>query len=153
VDLKYMQLALEKAKLARSKKEVPVGAVIVLNNKVIATGFNKREKTRNALWHAELVAINKACKKLKSWRLEKCDIYVTLEPCSMCAGAIINSRIKNVYFGAYDEKSGACGTVVNLLENKTFNHNPNVVGGIMQKECSQILSSFFKNKRLSKKQS
>ena len=148
-----MHLALKQANKAKSKKEVPVGAVIVLNNKVIATGFNMREKKQNALLHAEIVAIDKACKKLKSWRLEECELYVTLEPCTMCAGAIINSRIKKVYYGAYDKKGGACGSVVNLLENKSFNHNPEVVGGIMESECGSILTNFFKQKRESKKQS
>jgi tRNA(adenine34) deaminase len=150
MNLQYMSLALKLAEKAKSKKEVPVGAVIVLNNKVIATGFNMREKKQNALLHAEIVAIDKACKKLKSWRLENCELYVTLEPCSMCAGAIINSRVKKVYFGAYDPKGGACGSVVNLLNNKTFNHNPEVVGGIMESECASILTNFFKQKRNTK---
>lgn len=146
-----MECALAYAIKAQKKDEVPVGAVIVYKDKIIATGYNKRENKQNALLHAEVVAINKACKKLKSWRLDECDMYVTLEPCPMCAGAIINSRIKNVYFGAYDPKSGACGSVVNLLENKTFNHNPNVVGGILEAECSTILTEFFKQKRENKK--
>lgn len=151
MNLDYMHLAIKEAVIADKKKEVPVGAVIVLDGKVIAKGYNKREKTQNALLHAEIVAIDKACKKLKSWRLENCEMYVTLEPCSMCAGAIINSRIKVVYFGAYDPKSGACGSVVNLLKNKSFNHNPQVLGGIMEKECGELLTNFFKNKRESQK--
>lgn len=148
----FMLEAIQQAKLAQKKDEVPVGAVIVLNNKIIAKAHNLRENKKNALLHAEIVAINKACKKLKSWRLENCELYVTLEPCSMCAGAIINSRIKTVYYGAYDKKGGACGSVVNLLENKTFNHNPEVFGGIMEEECGQILTQFFEEKRKSKKQ-
>ena len=147
MNLDYMNVAIKEAKAAESKKEVPVGAVIVLNEKIIAKAHNKREKTQNALDHAEIIAIDKACKKLNSWRLENCEIYITLEPCSMCAGAIINSRIKAVYFGAYDKKGGACGSVVNLLENKSFNHNPEFTGGIMEKECGELLTNFFKNKR------
>ena len=150
MNLKYMNLALKQAEKAKNKKEVPVGAVIVLDDKVVAVGYNRREKTQNALLHAEVVAIDKACKKLKSWRLEGCELYVTLEPCSMCAGAIINSRIKKVYFGAYDPKGGACGSVVNLLQNKAFNHNPEVIGGIMEDECGSILTNFFKQKRKTK---
>ena len=147
----FMRLALEQAKIGYKKNEVPVGAIITYNGKVIAKSYNKREKKQNALLHAEMIVIDKACKKLKSWRLEDCELYVTLEPCSMCAGAIINSRIEHVYFGAYDKKSGACGSVVNLLENKTFNHNPLVTGGIMEKECASILSIFFEEKRQEKR--
>jgi len=150
MEQKFMLEAIKLAHKAIKKDEVPVGAIVVKDNKIIAKGYNLREKKQNALLHAEVIAIQKACKKLKSWRLENCDLYVTLEPCSMCAGAIINSRIKNVYFGAYDKKSGACGSVVNLLENKTFNHNPNVIGGILEKETGELLTSFFQNKRSKK---
>jgi tRNA(adenine34) deaminase len=152
MNIQFMQMALKEAKTAQKKDEVPVGAVVVLNNKVIATGHNLREKKQNALLHAEVVAIEKACKKQKSWRLDECELYVTLEPCSMCAGAIINSRIKSVYFGAYDKKAGACGSVVNLLENKQFNHNPRLQGGILEAECGSILTEFFEKKRQAKKQ-
>jgi len=150
MEQKFMLEAIKLAHKAFKKDEVPVGAVIVKDNKIIAKGYNLREKKQNALLHAEIIAIQKACKKLKSWRLENCDIYVTLEPCSMCAGAIINSRINNVYFGAYDKKSGACGSVVNLLENKNFNHNPNILGGILEVETGALLTAFFQNKRSKK---
>lgn len=149
---KFMRLAIRQAQKAAAIGETPVGAVIVQGEKIIARGYNRRETKKNALMHAEIVAIDRACRKLGGWRLPGCDIYVTLEPCPMCAGAIINSRINNVYFGAYDEKSGCCGSAVNLFQNGLFNHNVGVTGGIMEDECSQILSSFFQNLRQSKKQ-
>ena len=150
MEKKFMLEAIKLAHKAFKKDEVPVGAIVVKNNKIIAKAYNLREKKQNALLHAEIIAIQKASKKLKSWRLENCDVYGTLEPCSMCAGAIINSRLSNVYFGAYDKKSGACGSVVNLLENKNFNHNPNVVGGILEEETGLLLTTFFQNKRRKK---
>ena len=141
-----MKEALKEAKKAYFKEEVPVGAVVVYNNKIIARGHNVREIKESVLGHAELVAISKASKKIGSWKLEDCDIYVTLEPCPMCSGAIIQSRIKNLYFGAYDPKGGAAGSVLNLYDYK-FNHKVNVVGGIMEEECSSIIKEFFKELR------
>ena len=141
-----MKEALKEAKKAYLKEEVPVGAVVVYNNKIIARGHNVREIKESVLGHAELVAISKASKKIGSWKLEDCDIYVTLEPCPMCSGAIIQSRIKNLYFGAYDQKGGAAGSVLNLYDYK-FNHKVNVVGGIMEEECSTIIKEFFKELR------
>lgn len=138
-----MKAALAEAKKAYLIDEVPVGAVIVYDNKIIARGHNTREKEQSVLGHAEINVIRKASKKVGSWRLEDCEMYVTLEPCSMCSGAIIQSRIKNLYFGAYDPKTGACGSVLNLFEND-FNHKVNVIGGIMEDECSQIIKDFFK---------
>ncbi len=126
--------------------EVPVGAVIVYNDKIIARGHNTRELKQSVLGHAEINAIKKASQKIGSWRLEDCDIYVTLEPCSMCSGAIIQSRIRNLYFGAFDPKTGACGSVLNLFEHN-FNHKVNVTGGIMENECSTIIKEFFKELR------
>ena len=143
---KYMKEALKEAKKAYVKEEVPVGAVVVYNDKIIARGHNVREIKESVLGHAELVAISKASKKIGSWKLEDCDIYVTLEPCPMCSGAIIQSRIKNLYFGAYDPKGGAAGSVLNLYDYK-FNHKVNVVGGIMEEECSTIIKEFFKELR------
>ncbi len=143
----FMQLALLQAKKAFKKDEVPVGAVIVQNGKVIAQAYNKREKKQNALYHAELLAIDKACKKLKTFRLTDCELYVTLEPCPMCAGAIINARLKQVVFGAYDKKRGCVGSIYNLLQDDRFNHNPQVVGGVMEKQCAGLMSDFFKTKR------
>lgn len=148
---KFMREAIKQAKKAASIGETPVGAVIVQDGKIIARGYNKRETKKNALMHAEIIAINKACKKLGGWRLPRCDMYITLEPCPMCSGAIINSRIDNVYFGAYDKKSGCAGSTVNLFENGMFNHSVNIVGGIMENECAQILSSFFRELRQSKR--
>lgn len=142
-----MQEALKLAEIARKKDEVPVGAIIVKDGKIIAKGYNKRERKQNALLHAEIVAINKACKKLKSFRLIDCELYVTLEPCPMCAGAIINSRIGKVYFGAYDQKRGCAGSIYNLLSDPRFNHNPEVTGGIIEEECAKILTTFFETKR------
>ena len=127
----------------------PFGAVIVKDGKIIASGRNRREEKKNALCHAEISAIDKACKKLGGWRLCGCDIYVTLEPCAMCAGAIINSRIENVYFGAYDKKAGSFGTLCDF-NSFGYNHKPGVYGGILEKECSELLSDFFKSLRKSK---
>lgn len=143
----YMSLALLQAQKAFKKDEVPVGAVIVKNGKVIAQAYNKREKKQNALYHAELLAIDKACKKLKTFRLTDCELYVTLEPCPMCAGAIINARLKQVVFGAYDKKRGCVGSIYNLLQDDRFNHNPQVVGGVMEQQCAELMSNFFKTKR------
>ena len=149
---RFMKKALGRAKTARERGETPVGAVIVKDGKIIAGGRNRREEAKNALCHAEMAAINAACKKLGGWRLIGCDMYVTLEPCPMCAGAIINSRIENVYFGAYDKKAGSFGSIADF--NKIgYNHKPNIEGGVMEKECSQILSEFFKDLRHNKKNS
>ena len=141
-----MKAALKEAQKAYLLGEVPVGAVIVYKDRIIARGHNTRELRQSVLGHAEINAINKASKKIGSWRLEECDIYVTLEPCSMCSGAIIQSRIKNLYFGAFDSKTGACGSVLNLF-SYTFNHKVNVVGGVMEDECSRIIKDFFKELR------
>lgn len=145
----FMQQAVEQAKKAAAIGEVPVGAVIVLEDKIIGTGYNKRETSQNSLHHAEIEAINAACEYLKTWRLLGCELYVTLEPCPMCAGAIINSRIDKVIFGCEDYKSGSCGSVINLFE-LPYNHRPKIVSGIMKDECSSILSEFFKNLRKNK---
>lgn len=142
----FMDEALRLAELAFLEGEVPVGAVITIGNKIIGTGRNRREKGKNALHHAEIEAINKACKRLGGWRLWECELYVTLEPCPMCAGAIINARIKNVVFGAYDKKNGACGSVTNLFESG-FSYSPSYEGGFMEEECADVLSRFFKDLR------
>lgn len=148
---KFMKEALRQAKKAASIGETPVGAVIVRGDKIIARGYNKRETKKNALLHAEIIAINRACKKLDGWRLPECDLYVTLEPCPMCAGAIINSRIDNVYFGAYDKKSGCAGSAADFFKAGLFNHDVNVHGGIMESECASMISGFFKELRRIKK--
>ena len=147
----FMKLALEQAKIAESIGEVPVGAVVVKDGEVISSAYNTRETDKNAVAHAELSAINVACRRLGGWRLHECDLYVTLEPCPMCAGAIINSRIKNLYFGAYDKKAGCAGSVVDMF-SLGFNHKPNVVGGIMEKESADLLSGFFEKLRKSRKE-
>lgn len=147
---KFMRHALGRAKTAARHGETPVGAVIVKNGKIIAGGRNRREQSKNALCHAEISAINAACKKLGGWRLCGCDLYVTLEPCPMCAGAIINSRIEHVYFGAYDSKAGSFGSIADF-NSIGYNHKPFIEGGVMEKECSQILSDFFKQLRHNKK--
>lgn len=149
---KFMQEALKEAKKAYNKLEVPVGCVIVKEGKVVARAHNLKETALDATKHAEMIAIQKASKKLKAWRLLDCDMYVTLEPCSMCAGAIINSRIRNLYIGALDEKTGAAGSVLNLFEDFTFNHKVTVETGIMKEECEKILKDFFKELRKMKKQ-
>ncbi len=137
------------AKEAYKDGEVPVGAVVVKDGEIVGTGRNRREKGKNALYHAETEAINNACKTLGGWRLHQCEIFVTLEPCPMCAGAIINARLKKVTFGAYDKKNGACGSVTNLLI-MDFNHKPEFEGGFLNEECSAILSDFFKSLRIKK---
>ncbi len=146
---KFMQQALIEAKKALKKNEVPVGAVIVKDNKIISRAYNKKENYANPMGHAEIPAIKKACKKLGNWRLDECSIYVTLEPCSMCLSALIQSRIKNIYFGARDTKSGACGGLFNLLDQKGFNHYPNVVF-LKNDECAKIIKDFFNTKRKEK---
>lgn len=147
---KYMRQALKEASKAYKIEEVPIGVVIVKDDKIIARAHNLRETSKKATAHAEILAIQKACKKLDAWRLEDCDMYVTLEPCPMCAGAIINSRIKNLYIGAMDQKAGAVGSKLNLLEDFTFNHKVNVTKGILEEECSKILSEFFRELRKKK---
>ena len=144
--IQYMKEALKEAKKAAEKLEVPVGAVIVHKDKIIAKGRNRRETSKNALFHAEIEAINNACKKLNSWRLLDCTLYVTLEPCPMCAGAIINSRISEVVYGAIDPKAGSCGSVTDLF-SLPYNHKPIITGGILKDECAKILTEFFKNLR------
>ena len=137
--------ALKEAELAAIEDEVPVGAIIVRNGEILVRAHNTREKDKNALYHAEIKAINEACKILGGWRLVGCTLYVTLEPCPMCAGAIINSRIERVVYGAPDHKAGAFGTMINLTDYPLF--KPQITSGILSTECSRILSSFFKNKR------
>ena len=144
---KFMKEALKEAKKAYDKLEVPVGAVIVKDGKIISRAHNLKETKCDTTNHAEMLAIQKASKKLKSWRLLDCEMYVTLEPCSMCAGAIINSRIKKVYIGANDEKTGAVGSVLNLFDDYKFNHNVEFEKGILKEDCENILKAFFENLR------
>lgn len=143
---KLMSEALTEAHIAFNKGEVPVGAVIVKDGEIIARGHNQREEKQNALSHAEIECINEACKKLGSWRLDGCKMYVTLEPCPMCTGAIINSRIETVVFGAYDSAAGCMDSVINLCDYP-FNHKVEIYGGIMEDECREILENFFKKLR------
>ena len=147
----YMEQALKEAEKAYKKLEVPVGAIIVKNGKIIARAHNQKEEKKDTTRHAEILAIQKASKKLQSWRLIDCEMYVTLEPCSMCAGAIINSRIKKVYIGALDEKTGAAGSVLNLFDDYTFNHKVEVEKGLLKENCENILKNFFKELRKTKK--
>lgn len=144
---KYMQVALSLAEKAYKKDEVPVGALVVRGGKIISQAYNKRQKSQDATLHAEIIAIKKACKRLRTFRLNDCELYVTLEPCAMCSGAIINARVGTVVFGAYDQKYGCCGSIYNLPEDKRFNHRAKVIGGILEKECSEILTKFFESKR------
>lgn len=145
-NFEFMNEALRLAEVAAADGEVPVGAVVTIGNKIIGRGRNRREKGKNALCHAEIEAINEACRRLGGWRLWECELYVTLEPCPMCAGAIINSRIRKIVFGAHDNKNGACGSVVNLF-NENFSYKPTYIGGFMEEECANILTNFFKNLR------
>lgn len=150
MNIEFMQRAIALAKQSALEGEVPVGAVVVKDNVIVGEGRNRRELGKNALYHAELEAIDNACKALGGWRLWQCDLYVTLEPCPMCAGAIINSRIKNVYYGASDNKAGSFGSVVDF-NSLSYNHKPDVYSGIMAKECSSLLTDFFKNLREKKR--
>ncbi|MCR5795426.1 MAG: tRNA adenosine(34) deaminase TadA [Solobacterium sp.] len=143
----FMRAALKEAEKARKIDEVPVGCVIVYNDKIIARGHNLKEKKKQAILHAEIVAIQKACKKLDTWCLDECDIYVTLEPCMMCTGSIILSRFRNLYYGTPDPKGGCTDSLIQIKQIKGLNHHPNVHSGILQQECSEILTSFFREKR------
>lgn len=148
-----MGLAFSQAKIAEDQGEVPIGAIVVdPEGNVIGTGYNRRELDEDSTQHAEMMAIRQACAKLESWRLVDCSLFVTLEPCPMCAGAIINSRIKTVYYGAFDPKAGAAGSVVDLFKVEKFNHHPQVFGGLYQQKASQMLKDFFRNIRKKQKQ-
>lgn len=142
-----MKEALKEAKKAYQKDEIPVGAVIVKDGKVIARGHNLKEQKQDATKHAEIIAIQKANKKLQNWRLQDCEMYITLEPCPMCAGAIVASRFKKIYIGAMDEKMGACGSYTNILKDYTINYTVDIESGILKQECEQILKEFFKKLR------
>lgn len=145
-DEDFMREALFLAREAAEEGEVPVGAVVVRDGEIVGRGKNRREQGKNALYHAELEAIDSACRALGGWRLWQCELYVTLEPCPMCAGAIINSRLKRVVFGACDSKAGSCGSVVNLFE-LPYNHKPELVRGVLEEECTDLLKGFFQKLR------
>ena len=147
MDEKFMYEALRQARRAAKLGEMPVGAVIVRDGEIIARGYNKRESKCNALLHAEIIAIDRACKKLGGWRLPGCEMYVTLEPCPMCAGAILNSRIEHIYYGAADEKTGCAGSRLNLLDMNLCNFKASVTGGVLESECSNVIKEFFKSLR------
>jgi len=151
-DEKYMKAALREAKKAYKLDEVPIGCVIVQNDKIIARGYNRRNTDKNTLAHAEMSAIKKASKKTGDWRLEDCTMYVTLEPCQMCAGAIVQSRLGKVVIGSMNPKAGCAGSVINLLQMKQFNHQVEMVTGVLEEECSTMLSGFFLELREKKKQ-
>lgn len=148
---KYMHLALKEAKKAELIDEVPIGCVIVKDDKIISRGYNKREKNRDVTGHAEIEAIRKASRKLGDWQLIDCDLYVTIEPCIMCTGAIIQSRIRNVYYGSEDPKGGGLVSSLNIKEVAGLNHMPNIIGGILKDECSNIVKQYFANKRKNKR--
>lgn len=150
---KYMQAAIQEAKKAEEKEEVPIGAVIVKEGEIIARGHNLRELQNDPTAHAEMIAIRQAAARLKSWRLEECSLYVTLEPCPMCAGAIIQARLDRVVYGTTDPKAGCGGTLMNLLQEPRFNHQTEVISGVKQQECRQLLTQFFQRLRQKKKHS
>lgn len=147
----FMSLAIKQAEIALKKDEVPIGAIIVKDNKIISKGYNVRESKNDALGHAEIVAIKKACKKLNSWRLCGCKIYVTIEPCLMCAGAIVQSRLDEVIFGSYDTKGGAFGSNIDITKINNLNHYPKVTNGVLKESCQSIIKNYFKQKREVKK--
>lgn len=151
IDEKYMKEAIRQAKKAGEAMEVPIGCVIVQDDKIIARGYNRRNMDKSTLSHAELLAIRKASKKVGDWRLEDCTMYVTLEPCQMCAGAIVQARMKRVVIGSMNPKAGCAGSILNLLEMEQFNHQVQVERGILQEECSMLLSGFFRDLRKWKK--
>lgn len=147
----FMQEAISEANKAKAVEEVPIGAVVVYRGEIIGRGHNLREHSQDATSHAEMFAIRAACKELESWRLEECQLFVTLEPCPMCSGGMILSRIEEVYFGAYDPKGGTAGTLMNLLTDERFNHRAYVEGGILEEECGQLLTNFFREIRAREK--
>ena len=149
---KYMKMAIAQAKKAWKIDEVPIGCVIVFQDKVIARGYNRRNTAKNTLSHAELNAIRKASRKLGDWRLDDCEMYITLEPCQMCSGAIVQSRIKKVYIGCMNPKAGCAGSVLNLLQVEKFNHKVIIENGILEEECSNMLKSFFRELREKKRE-
>lgn len=151
-DERYMKMAIKQARKAEALEEVPIGCVITYEGKVIARGYNRRNTDKNTLAHAEIAAIRKASKKLGDWRLEGCTMYVTLEPCQMCAGALVQSRISRVVIGSMNPKAGCGGSVINLLQMPQFNHQVEVERGVLEDSCSEMLSSFFKVLREKKKQ-
>lgn len=148
----YMREAIKEAKKAEAKGEVPIGAVLVLHDEIVARAHNLRETEQRALAHAEMLAIDEACRKLGTWRLEDAVLYVTLEPCPMCAGAVVLSRVDKVVFGAFDPKGGCTGTLMNLLQEERFNHQAEVVSGVLEEECGEMLSAFFRKLRRKKKE-
>lgn len=152
-DEKYMKDAIRQAKKAYDLEETPIGCVLVHKGKVIARGYNKRNKKKNTLAHAEMIVIDKASRVLGDWRLEECTMYVTLEPCPMCAGAIVQARIPKVVIGSTNPKAGCAGSVINLLDMAGFNHQVEVVQGVLEEECSQLMRDFFKELRLKRKKS
>lgn len=152
LDEKYMKEAIRQAKKAYALGEVPIGCVIVYQDKIIGRGYNRRNTDKNTLAHAEITAINKASKKMRDWRLEGCTLYVTLEPCQMCAGAIVQARITEVVMGSMNPKAGCCGSILNILEMPQFNHQVHVKRGILEETCSAMLTSFFKELRIRNKE-
>ena len=146
-DKKYMEIALKQARLAAAEGEIPVGAVMVVDNAIIALDHNRRERNKDATAHAEILVIQEACRRLQRWRLSDSVLYVTLEPCPMCAGAIYNARIKRVVYGAPDSKGGACGSLFNVVHNKYLNHQSEVTAGVLEQECAQVLKDFLNGKR------
>lgn len=151
IDEKFMREAIKQARKAYAREETPIGCVIVYDGKIIARGFNKRNMKKNTLAHAEISAIHKASRVIGDWRLEDCTMYVTLEPCPMCAGAIVQARIKRVVIGSMNPKAGCAGSVLNLLDMEGFNHRAEITRGVLEEECSGMMSSFFRELRLKKK--
>ena len=151
-DERFMKEAIRQAKKAEAIGDVPIGCVIVSDGKIIARGYNKRNKNKTVLAHAELLAMSKACKKAGDWRLEECTMYITLEPCQMCAGAIVQARIPRVVIGSMNPKAGCGGSILNLLQMEEFNHQVDVTRGVLEEECSRMLSDFFRNLRRKQKE-
>lgn len=146
----FMQEALKEAEKAYNINEIPIGCVIEYKGEIIARGYNQRNVKNNVLCHAEIIAINNACEKFKDWRLEGSTLYVTVEPCAMCAGAILQSRIDKIVFGVFNSKGGCCGSILNILNDERFNHKAEIISGILEEDCKKIMKDFFKNIRKNK---
>ncbi len=150
-DVFYMEKAIEQGLKALEYEEIPIGCIIVHEDTIIGTGYNRRNSEKNTLYHAEIIAINEACTNLEDWRLENCTMYVTVEPCPMCSGAILQSRLKTLVFGTFNKKAGCCGSIYNFLQDDRFNHQVEIRSGVLEEKCTELMQNFFQDIRKNKK--